>query len=91
MASHAIYAAAQALHNPDIEQPHFAMCAAKDEDALRSLCERLEQSGIRFKAWHEPDLNHQLSAIATEPISGEGRKHFSNYPLLKLQTEEVRT
>ena len=88
-ASHAIFAASQALHDSNSEQPHFCICTAKDEDSLRNAAQNLEQLGIRFTAWYEPDLDNQLTAIATECIYGEQRKHFNHFQLLKMQTLEV--
>ena len=44
---------------------------------------RLEDQGIRFACFHEPDRNNELTAIATEPITGETRRYFRRYNLVE--------
>lgn len=52
----------------------------------------LQKHGIQFRAFREPDRNNELTAISTEPISGEMRKHLRKYRLstgehIPLETE----
>ena len=65
------------------------MATAADEDELRDLCATLEREGIPFYAWEEPDLNNQLTAIATGPITGSQRKLFRRFPLLREPSAET--
>jgi hypothetical protein len=44
--------------------------------------DRLERAGIRFRAFFEPDLSEQLTALATEPLRGPIRQLFRNLRLL---------
>jgi hypothetical protein len=44
----------------------------------------LEQAGVRCCAFHEPDLNHQLTALATEPLSGAKRAFLGKLQLLTV-------
>ena len=88
-ASHAIFEAAQHYHDPQVEHPHFCLCTVRDEERLRAAAAKLERLGIRFKAWYEPDKDNQLTAIATEPISGEKRRHMRDFQLLKVPEGEM--
>jgi hypothetical protein len=56
---------------------------------LRKAVDNLTAAGIRFQAWYEPDLNNELTAIATEPVCGEQRQHFKRFELLKTPKVEV--
>jgi len=58
------------------------LCAVRDEERLERAAEKLERKGIRLRRWREPDID-QLTAIATEPISGDARRYFKDFQLLK--------
>lgn len=63
--------------------PHFVVLEVNDESHLRRVIDKLNLFNIRHKAFIEPDLGNQITSVATEPISGESRKIFKNYSLLK--------
>lgn len=88
-AAHAAYEAGNAFYSLAAEHPHFAVCAVKDERRLLHDLAKLKELGIRIIEWREADLNDELTAIATEPISGEMRRHFRNFQLLKDNSDKV--
>ena len=55
--------------------------AAKDEDHLKKLSQKLIILGVNYTEFKEPDIGNQVTAIAS--LSGDG-KEFSNLPLLRL-------
>jgi hypothetical protein len=63
-------------------QPHLVVCGVTDEAALRRSLERAVAHGVRCHPFHEPDLGYQMTAWASEPVSGPTRKHFRRYRLL---------
>lgn len=52
-----------------------------DEKQLRLLILQAAKRGIKIKAFREPDINNELTAIALEP-SEESRKLTSSFPLM---------
>lgn len=85
----AIEAARDGLIPSDITHPHLVLCSTPDEDALRLQMDRLDVHGIKYRPFFEPDRDNELTAIATEPISGSGRRHFRNIPLLTMEGANV--
>jgi hypothetical protein len=53
-----------------------------DEPALRDACALLARHGVRFAAFHEPDRDSELTALATEPLRGAARAPLRRFPLL---------
>jgi hypothetical protein len=88
-AAHAAYEAGNAFYSLSADHPHFCVCAVKDERRLLHDLAKLKTLGIRIIEWREADLNDELTAIATEPISGEMRRHFRNFQLLKEEVANV--
>lgn len=88
---HAIWEASQA--NPGTtEHPHFCLCAVKDEKRLRHDFEKLQKEGIHLYPFYEADRDNELTAFATGPISGQKRRLFRNFQLLKgCECEALRT
>lgn len=85
----AIEAARQGLIPADRPHPHLVVLGVRDENKLIQIQSKLEAAGIRFRSFIEPDIGNQLTAIATEPISGERRKFFKNYQLLQCECKEA--
>ena len=80
---HALYEASQQHYNKDDEHPHFVFTSVKNEGELYRWIGKLERLGVRFYAWSEPDMDNELTAIATEPVYGSGRRFFKNLKLVK--------
>lgn len=66
------------------QHPNLVVCGVESETKLLTEWKRVVESGIRTKIFHEADRNNEATAFATEIISGEGRKLFRKYQLLKL-------
>ena len=64
--------------------PHVVLCGVKNIQKLIGYSQKLNQAGIRYRAFFEPDLNDEMTALATEPISDEHRQLFNNAQCLKL-------
>lgn len=54
-----------------------------DEFSLQLAARNLNKHGIAYRAFAEPDLDGQTTALATEPLRGDARKHFRKYRLLE--------
>lgn len=82
-----IHAAIEVTRSGHIPQsaphPHVVLCGVRDESTLLRYCERLEDRGIPFSRFTEPDRNDELTAIATAPVNGEARKVFRKLQLVK--------
>lgn len=71
------------LLDPDTPHPHIVFCNVKDERALVICGDRLRSRGIAIAEFTEPDRDNELTAIATEPLYGESRKHLSKLQLVR--------
>lgn len=77
----AIEASRKGLIPPDTPHPHLIICTTPDINGLIKCAERLDGK-VKFEMFCEPDIDNKPTALCTEPLV-EGRKLFSNYPLLK--------
>jgi hypothetical protein len=53
-----------------------------NERKLFSCLDRLRRLAIPHRAFHEPDQENELTAIATGPIVGQQRQIFQRYRCL---------
>jgi hypothetical protein len=84
-AVHAVLEASrQGIIPSDITHPSLVLCELPDEKALVAHALRLNSKNIKFAVFKEPDINNQITALATEPLSLGGRKAMSSYKLLQL-------
>jgi hypothetical protein len=81
---HAVADAARHFISTDLEHPHFVVCGVKNELELSHAHSKIQTTGIQCCAFLEADIDNQMTAVATEPIYGEQRKHFRNFQLLKM-------
>ena len=83
---HSILECAKAF---DIERlsdhPSVIILSAKDERRLHRVRKYLIEQGIQHVHFYEPDMDHALTALATEPIFGERRSLFGKYQLLRTR------
>lgn len=84
---HAVAEAARSLLSPEQPHPHIIVCDVRDERALRQSHDRLVRQGVRCRAFIEPDLDNQLTALATEPVFDHTRRLFRRYQLLTPSTD----
>jgi hypothetical protein len=82
-AGHAAIEASRAYLSKDDEHPSLILCIVKNEAKLEKAARDLEQAGIRIQRFYEPDRGHELTAIATEPLTGEARQHLRKFQLMK--------
>ena len=84
IAVQAVHAALSVARQNPIPEPEFVvLCAVHSEQQLLRWAYKLEQAGIVFCAFREPDLAASMTAIATEPVSGDRRRFFRSLQLFK--------
>lgn len=59
---------------------YIVTLAAKDQLQLQNLILKLQEKGISYTAFREPDIDNQITAVAIQP-SESTRKLCSSYPL----------
>lgn len=82
-AAHAAIESSRAFLTKDDEHPSLILCTMKNEAQLRHAADNLERQGIRLKRFYEPAIGNQLTAFATEPLTGESRKAMRKFQLMK--------
>ncbi len=61
----------------------------RDELTLRQSLDKLQTHGVRCRAFLEPDLGNELTALATEPVFDGTRRLFRRFPLLRPRWDVV--
>jgi hypothetical protein len=83
-ACHAVIELAQAGMIPlAAEHPHLVVCGVPDEKSLESAFLRASEAGIAYKSFRDDDLGEQLTALASEPVSGHRRAAFKRLQCLR--------
>jgi len=72
---------------PDGIIPNVVALGVNDESHLFKSAKKLDSAGIRYSLFIEPDMNNEVTALASEPVSGNNRLVFKNYQLLKGGTK----
>lgn len=85
-ACHACIEVARSLIPPCDEHPYLVLIGVKSEPSLRTVLYRLDRLGIACQPFHDSDLENALTAIATEPVRGEQRRHFRRYQCLREES-----
>ena len=67
----------------EMDHPHLVVCSVSGEARLEKLIFDLEREEIKFEIFREPDLGNEITAVATEPVSGNDRRMFRRLPLLR--------
>lgn len=78
---HASLLAARQFSIPPHE--YVVLCAVRSERQLLRWFHKMKQAGIGVCAFREPDLDNSITALATEPVSGEDRRFFRSLQLVK--------
>lgn len=68
----------------DGNHPHLVICEVKGLPQLIKVIDKLKSISIKHSFFIEPDLDNTLTAVSTEPVSQELRKHFKKFQLLNL-------
>ena len=79
-ASHACIESAKQM-NADC-QPYLVVIGVKSERKLIELSKRVGEICGVF-AFYEPDMNNEMTAFATEPVTGDLKHNFQKYQLLQ--------
>jgi len=79
----AIESAKAYLTNPQLEHPHVIVLGVDNEAQLRHFQLKIMALGIESRAFYEPDIGNQMTAIASRPVFGLERKPFARLKLLE--------
>jgi len=82
-AVHAAYDAGRFFDDSPTYVPSVVVCAAESEDEVKYEAARLEAKGIRTTVFREPDIDDQVTALATEPLSRRGRRLVAKWRMWK--------
>ena len=89
---HAVIEATKAF---DIERlsdhPSVIILSAKNENRLHRVRKYLIEQNIQHVHFYEPDLDDELTALATEPIFGNRREALRKYQLLDTTPDAQHT
>ena len=82
-ASHACIEATRSYLGLEDQHPHLVLVKVKNERRLTKLMDELNEAGIKFRHFIEPDLNYSLTALATEPLhnTSNQRDFFKKFTL----------
>lgn len=61
--------------------PSLIYLIVKSEEKLKRVAQELIDNNINFSLFREPDMNNEITSIATEPIFSEKRKVLERYQL----------
>ncbi len=67
------------------DHPSVIILAVKDEAKLHQVRKYLIENGVQHVHFYETDMDDQLTALACEPISGDKRRLFRKFQLLKTK------
>ena len=83
-ATHAAIAMARdSLIPSDLQHPNLVVLTVPNEKTLKLMSLRLRGLGIEHRTFEEADMNNELTALATEPVQPEQRRHFRKFSLLR--------
>jgi len=68
--------------NPD--NTYFTVIGVRNREALEAVAEILIKFNFRFEVFSEPDLNDEITSIATTPIDEDNRGALLAFNLLKF-------
>jgi len=75
-ACHAAYAAGSKTSPESTKDLFLILCEAKNEQKLLFESERLNRAGIAHVLFREPDLDNQITALATLPLDRQRHGGF---------------
>lgn len=65
-------------HYP-VGKTNFVLIGVENERELIQLKRELENDGVRYHLFEEPDYDTGYTALATEPLAGDERGRFAHY------------
>jgi hypothetical protein len=69
---------------PPEEQTFLVALSVRNEEILLKTAGLLEQQGIKFSIFYEPDHDYGYTALCTEPVTFSTHKLFSKYNLVSI-------
>lgn len=81
--THACIEAARHYLRPQDKHPSVIICSVKSEQKLLMCANELQEKGLDLQIFREPDIGHEATAIACQPVRGHHRKHFSRFQLMQ--------
>ena len=78
-ACHACIESARHLLPAGSEHPHLVLIGARHEFDLELIAARLTRLGIEYRRFYEPDADHSLTALATEPLCADRKRPLKRY------------
>lgn len=88
-ACHAAYEAGKLLISDPthLDELHLVAISVSNESKLRKAAAHLDELGIRYRAFVEPDLNNEMTALATEPVPEDRCHLLRKYQCVKCQCQ----
>ena len=81
--AHAILEATKAFNFEQLQDhPSVIVLAAKNESRLHRVRTYLIENNVQHVHFYEPDMDNQLTALATEAIFSDRRSLFRKYQLV---------
>ncbi len=68
------------------ETVYVVLCSVRNETKLRNALEFIRGHGVKCADFREPDLDNELTAIATEPVYQDKRHIFRKFQIMKGET-----
>jgi hypothetical protein len=84
---HAAQESGLAFPNPTAEPNSLIVIQVKNKDELEKAYAKLQDSGIKFVRFHEPDWDYGFTSFASEPVYQHQRPAFKKYRLFKGGTK----
>lgn len=89
-AAHVTMCVGQKMGNRhDAHNTYFAVIGVLDKHELRAVHNLLVEQNFAFEEFVEPDIGHEVTAIATHPIHFTKRRPLQGFPLLVFDRTEV--
>lgn len=77
-----IHAAIESFNNNDYEHYSVISILVKNESKLKKVIEELIERGIKVSIFREPDMENEITAVATAPLTGHSRNYLKKFQLL---------
>ena len=65
------------------DTPNLILFGAPNKESLRDVVCMLEERGIGYSTWNEPDHDMGFTSLITKPIEGHNREAFAGFALWK--------
>lgn len=72
------------LHDVNPDQLYFTVIGVKDSYALVAVEHHLQQIGVKYSVFNEPDIGNEDTAIVTYPVLARERRSLLRYRLLRF-------